>query len=79
MNKYIDNIFKLLYSPIVTPYNLLENAKLKNYSYVKYYKGSDGLITEMKCIVDGIDYDNLDISNIYTGKNENIIFEVEWI
>ena len=24
-----------------------------------------------------IAYDNLDISNIYTGKNKNIIFEVE--
>lgn len=55
MDKYIDKIFRLLKSPIVTPYNLLDNAKLNNYDYVKYYKGTDGLISEMKCLVDGID------------------------
>jgi len=50
MEKYIDKLYALLHSPIITPYNLLENAKLDNYNYVKYYKGSKGLITEMECI-----------------------------
>lgn len=50
MDKYIDKLYALLHSPIITPYNLLENAKLDNYNYVKYYKGSNGLIAEMECI-----------------------------
>ena len=50
MEKYIDKLYSLLHSPIITPYNLLENAKLDKYNYVKYYKGSKGLIAEMECI-----------------------------
>lgn len=50
MEKYIDRLYALLHSPMITPYNLLENAKLDNYNYVKYYKGSKGLIAEMECI-----------------------------
>lgn len=50
MKKYIDRLYTLLHSPMITPYNLLENAKLDNYNYVKYYKGSNGLIAEMECI-----------------------------
>lgn len=52
MDNYIEKIYDLLYSPIVTPYNLLENAKLDNYNYVNYYKGVLGLIVEMECIMD---------------------------
>lgn len=52
MEKYIDKLYTLLHSPIITPYNLLENAKLDNYNYVKYYKGNNGLIAEMQCIND---------------------------
>lgn len=55
MNEYIEKIYDLMSSPIVTPYNLLGNAKLENYDYVKYYKGDNGLIAEMKCLVDDID------------------------
>lgn len=50
MEKYTNRLYELLYSPIVTPYNLLENAKLDNYSYVKYYTGERGLVAEMKCV-----------------------------
>ena len=52
MDSYIAKIYELMYSPIVTPYNLLENAKLDNYQYVNYYKGKSGLIVEMKCSMD---------------------------
>ena len=45
----IKKLYDLFYSPILTPYNLLENAKLSNYSYVNYYMGENGLIAEMKC------------------------------
>jgi len=52
MNKIIDKIYQLIYSPIVTPYNLLSNAKLNNYEYVNYYKENNGLIAEMKCKIE---------------------------
>lgn len=49
MKDKIKQIYDLLYSPIVTPFNLLENAKLKNYEYVKYYMEESFFIAEMKC------------------------------
>jgi hypothetical protein len=52
MENYINRIYNLLYSPVVTPYNLLENAKLPNYEYVNYYKGETGLIAEMQCTIE---------------------------
>lgn len=53
MDKIIKKIYELMHSPIVTPYNLLENAKLDNYNYVNYYKGEIGLVAEMECSMDG--------------------------
>ncbi|WP_050608215.1 hypothetical protein [Clostridium niameyense] len=85
MDTYINKIYDLLYSPIVTPYNLLENAKLGNYKYVKYYKGDIGLICEMKCSIElegeAIFYyyfDNKDsLLKIYMKKNceKDIVFD----
>ncbi|MEK4406217.1 hypothetical protein MKZ26_17825 [Sporosarcina sp. FSL K6-6792] len=49
MKTDIKKIYDLLNSPILTPYNLLENVKLDNYSYVNYYKGEQGVICEMEC------------------------------
>ena len=43
----------MLYSPIISPYNLLENAKLDNYNYVKYYSNEIGLVAEMDCEIPG--------------------------
>lgn len=51
MDDYINKLYALFYKPLVTPYNLLENARLDNYKYVKYYTKGDSLIVEMKCIV----------------------------
>ncbi len=52
MDKSIRKIYDMMYSPIITPYNLLENAKVDNYNYVKYYKSDDGLISEMECEIE---------------------------
>ncbi|RDY30156.1 hypothetical protein [Lachnotalea glycerini] len=54
MDSKIKKLYDMLYSPILTPYNLLDNAKLPNYSYVKYYKGNDGIIAEMECEMEDI-------------------------
>lgn len=53
MDAYIKEIYDMLYSPIVSPYNLLENAKLENYSYVKYFTNQHGLVAEMECSIPG--------------------------
>ena len=48
----IQKIYELRYEAIVTPQNLLENALLDNYEYVKYYKSNEEfkLCVEMKCL-----------------------------
>lgn len=85
MDKYFEKIYDLIYSPIITPYNILENAKLDNYFYVKYYKSPDGLIAEMKCIVedegDAVFYYHFDkddkLSKVFIeqGDLRNIVFD----
>ncbi len=85
MKDYFSKIYKLLYSPIITPYNLLENSKLPNYEYVKYFKGEDGLISEMKCVMDdnveAIFYYHFDandsLSKVYkkTGPYKELVFD----
>lgn len=49
----INKIYQAIYSPIITPYNLVDNAKLPNYNYVKYYKNEIGLVVEMECYLEG--------------------------
>lgn len=51
MNDRIKGIYDMMYSPILTPYNLLENAKLGNYKYVKYYSNDTGIVVEMQCVI----------------------------
>lgn len=84
MDAYIKKIYDMLYSPIISPYNLLENAKLENYNYVKYYTNEIGLIAEMQCIIPGekeqvfyYQFDKKDyLQTIYrtTMEEKNIIF-----
>lgn len=87
MDALIKKIYDMLYSPIITPYNVLENAKLDNYSYVKYYTNKIGLIAEMQCVIPGegervffYQFDKKDfLQIIYEGAIEksNIIFSRE--
>lgn len=48
----LEQLYNLVFSPIITPYNLLENAKLDNYQYVNYYKEEKYLVVEMKCTME---------------------------
>lgn len=84
MDNYIKKIFELMYSPIVTPYNLIENVKLNNYDYVKYYTEDDSVVAEMKCLVDdkkAIFFyyfdDNSYLQKVYLEKDgcKKIVFE----
>lgn len=84
MKDSVNEVYNMLHSPIVTPYDLLENAKLRNYSYVKYYTNDTGLVAEMQCIIpcegnqvffyqfDKNDYLQLIYQNEI--KDENIVF-----
>lgn len=84
MDDRIKKIYELMYSPIITPYNLLENAKLDNYEYVKYYKDKSGLICEMKCGLEDntegtfyYQFDSQDkLDNIYVkdGRKKTLIY-----
>jgi len=49
MDSCMKKVYDMTYAPIVSPYNLLENAKIPNYNYVKYYNSGEGLIAEMEC------------------------------
>ena len=87
MDAYIKKIYDMLYSPIISPYNLLENAKLDNYSYVKYYANNVGLVAEMQCEIPGegervffYQFDKKDyLQIIYEEKikKKNVIFSRE--
>jgi len=52
MDERFQQLYELLYSPIITPYNLLENAKLDNYDYVNYSKIENGMLVTMKCTIE---------------------------
>ncbi len=85
MKNSIENIYELLYRPIITPYNLLENAKLPNYEYVSYYKGKNGLVAELKCLMEDNtnavfhyhfdDTDNLINIFMTTGNQKKLMFD----
>ena len=42
-------LYKLLFSPIVTPNNLLDNIDLTNYEYVNYYKTNNCISCKLMC------------------------------
>ena len=48
----VNKIYELSYLPLLTPYNLLDNLKLDNYTSVSYKKVSNGLLAEISCIID---------------------------
>jgi len=72
MENSIKKIYELLHSPILTPYNLLENVKIDNYKYVKYYKGDQGVICEMLCTF----IDGADVKYFYQFDKNDYLFEV---
>lgn len=72
LNEDVKRIYDLLNSPVLTPYNLLENAKLDNYFYVNYYKGKSGIICEMKCIVE----DGNEVRYFYHFDQNDYLFRI---
>lgn len=52
MDGPVQRLYELICSPIVTPWNLVYNAKLPNYDYVKFEKGPCGLVVSMSCDIE---------------------------
>ncbi|MCP1398621.1 MULTISPECIES: hypothetical protein [Bacillus cereus group] len=53
MKSLMEKLYEELYSPKITPYELVSNAKLSNYNYVNMTKSEDGgLYVESSCILD---------------------------
>ncbi|AGL03483.1 hypothetical protein [Desulfoscipio gibsoniae] len=84
MEDKIQQLYELLFSPILTPHNLVDNVKLDNYEYVNYSKHNDGILVSMKCQLDkqtqAIFYyyfdfnDNLQKVIMKTSEYEEVIF-----
>ena len=53
VKKNIDEIFKLINYPLVTPQALLDNLDLEHYSKITYTKCNEQLMVELNCSVLG--------------------------
>lgn len=55
MNELIDRLYDELYSPMVNPEELINNATLPNYMSVNFESNETGLIVTTKCILSNND------------------------
>lgn len=72
MPKFIFNEWDLKHKNIATPTNFVENAKLSNYRYVKFYRDGVNLIIEMKCICK----DNIERVFFYTFDERDFLQKI---
>ena len=68
-----NKIYDLMYSPLITPANLLDNINLDNYSYINYYKKDDFIIAQIKCICIG---DNVPTIFCYYFDKNNFLIKI---
>ncbi|WP_434510538.1 hypothetical protein [Desulfitobacterium sp. AusDCA] len=52
MDLNLKQLYDLIFSPIVTPYNLLDNLQLPNYKYINYSKTQSGVIATIGCSIE---------------------------
>lgn len=67
MTKIEHTLYELIYSPIITPRNLVDNIHLDNYEYIKFYKVSKNIVCEMKCT---LNHGTIAIFNYYFSEKE---------
>ena len=74
-----NKIYNLTYSPLLTPYNLIETLKLDNYISLNMKKNDIGIVAEISCIIDDnlftfiYEFDKNDyILSLYYYENNNI-------
>lgn len=49
MRELMEKLYEEMFEPKITPYELVNNAKLDNYEYVNMYKKGDFLFVESSC------------------------------
>ncbi len=49
MNQMEKEMYKLIYSPLITPKNLVENIHLENYESIKFFKTNGKIVCELNC------------------------------
>ena len=49
MNQIEKEMYKLIYSPLITPKNLVENIYLENYESIKFIKTNGRIVCELHC------------------------------
>lgn len=67
----VDKIYELTYLPMLTPYNLLDNMKLDNYTEINFKKNNLGVVSEITCIID-----NRPKVFYYQFDNKNCLLEI---
>lgn len=81
-----NKIYELSYMPLLTPYNLLDNLKLDNYTSINYKKVNNCILAEISCLIDKCAmtfYYEFDSSNYlnkiyyYEDNNMNFLFDRE--
>jgi|GEM_PF-6939389 len=80
VDKKIDELFKLMTSPLVTPFNLLENISLDNYVSINYHKDNSSILADIVFLShnEEITYRyvfdmNYHLQNIYEVDNDKLI------
>ena len=72
IKKIIQDIYEMREHNLLTPHSLVENARLENYSHVKYYMKEEYFIAEMECYCD----DGINRKFIYRFDLENKLQKV---
>lgn len=74
-----NKIYDLTYSPLLTPYNLIETLKVDNYISLNMKKNDIGIVAEISCLIDNdvytfiYEFDKNDyILSLYYYENNNI-------
>ncbi|WP_339271770.1 hypothetical protein NYE54_09390 [Paenibacillus sp. FSL K6-1330] len=70
MKSGIHSLYNLEEGHIIMPSELIANAKLPNYEYVKFHKGLEGLTVECCCLLDD---DTKVLFNYYFDENDRLL------
>ncbi|MEA4902283.1 hypothetical protein [Desulfitobacterium sp.] len=73
MDLSIKQLYDLIFSPIVTPYNLLDNLQLPNYEYINYSKTQNGVIATIGCTIEEDFFADFDYYFDYNNNLQKVI------
>lgn len=84
LSEYINKLSKLINSPVLTPYNLLENLELENYLSINFFKQDGSILADIVFLIceDRITYryvfdaDNF-LQKIYLVDGDSLIVQFD--